>query len=129
MIGAGLDFESDRLYFQRPDIKIVCGFWSRYLRDGGPCMEKCTVLRLVHGGCIDRGIVSHISAKDGSVCPMQGMGDYDNDKVPVRPFMLSFVFKQHTLETHECDKGTIEVSDNCKERVSKLKLRLMSIGA
>ena len=30
---------------------------------------------------------------------MQGIGDYDKDKVAARPSVLSFVFEQHALET------------------------------
>ena len=50
----------------------------------GPCMEKSTPFQLMHVGCMNLGIVSHIPsacAKHGQVCPMQGMRN--NDKYPL----------------------------------------------
>ena len=38
-------------------------------------------------------------AKHGWVCPMQGIGNYDKDKIPARPSMLSLIFEQYALET------------------------------
>ena len=46
----------------------------------GPCMENSTPFQLMHGGCMNLGIVSHIPsacAKHGQVCPMQGMRNND----------------------------------------------------